>query len=38
MAAANRKIEDKDARHVCFSKRRVGFYCKATDLAVLTGA
>ena len=37
MAAANRRIEYEDARHVCFCKRRVGFFSKATDLAVLTG-
>lgn len=33
-----RRIEQEDARFVCYSKRRQGFFSKATDLAVLTGA
>ncbi|KAF7034078.1 hypothetical protein CFC21_045130 [Triticum aestivum] len=33
-----RRIEQEDARFVCYSKRRQGFFNKATDLAVLTGA
>ncbi|KAI5001334.1 hypothetical protein ZWY2020_025984 [Hordeum vulgare] len=33
-----RRIKHEDARHVCFSKRRQGFFSKASDLAVLTGA
>lgn len=33
-----RRIEQEDARHVCYSKRRAGFFSKASDLAVLTGA
>ncbi|XP_048567233.1 uncharacterized protein LOC125547395 [Triticum urartu] len=32
------RIEQEDARYVCYSKRRVGFFTKATDLSVLTGA
>ncbi|KAL5212456.1 hypothetical protein ABZP36_023303 [Zizania latifolia] len=31
-------IEDKDARQVCFSKRREGVFKKANELAVLCGA
>ncbi|XBI23069.1 hypothetical protein VPH35_064012 [Triticum aestivum] len=33
-----RRIEQKDARHISYSKRRRGFFTKASDLAVLTGA
>ncbi|XBI33633.1 hypothetical protein VPH35_056929 [Triticum aestivum] len=33
-----RRIEQEDARFVCYFKRRQGFFNKATDLAVLTGA
>ncbi|XP_048568907.1 MADS-box transcription factor 15-like [Triticum urartu] len=33
-----RRIEQKDARHISYSKRRGGFFTKASDLAVLTGA
>ena len=33
-----RRSEQEDARFVCYSKRRQGFFNKATDLAVLTGA
>ncbi|KAM3355455.1 hypothetical protein ACQJBY_025936 [Aegilops geniculata] len=33
-----RRIEQEDARYVCYSKRRMGLFTKATDLAVLTGA
>ncbi|XP_037418759.1 agamous-like MADS-box protein AGL23 [Triticum dicoccoides] len=33
-----RRIEQEDAQFVCYSKRRQGFFSKATDLAVLTGA
>nr|XP_040258923.1 uncharacterized protein LOC109771300 [Aegilops tauschii subsp. strangulata] len=33
-----RRIEQDDAPHVCFSKGRVGFFSKFSDLAVLTGA
>ncbi|XBI69357.1 hypothetical protein VPH35_048434 [Triticum aestivum] len=32
-----RRIEQDNALHVCFSKGRVGFFSKASDLAVLTG-
>ncbi|XP_037417125.1 agamous-like MADS-box protein AGL61 [Triticum dicoccoides] len=38
MAAPNRRIEQEDARHVCFSKRLLVFFSKATSLAFLTGA
>lgn len=31
-------IECKDAKHVCFSKRREGLYKKASELCALTGA
>ncbi|XP_037410426.1 agamous-like MADS-box protein AGL23 [Triticum dicoccoides] len=32
-----RRIKQDDATHVCFSKGCVGFFSKASDLAVLTG-
>ncbi|KAM0844941.1 hypothetical protein ACQ4PT_056730 [Festuca glaucescens] len=33
-----RPIEDEDARQVCFSKRRVGLFKKASELTILCGA
>ncbi|XP_049934778.1 MADS-box protein FLOWERING LOCUS C-like [Nymphaea colorata] len=33
-----KKIEDKDKRHVCFSKRRNGLMKKASELSILCGA
>lgn len=33
-----RRIEQEDARHISYSKRRLGLFSKATNLAVLTGA
>ncbi|XP_037418066.1 floral homeotic protein AGAMOUS-like [Triticum dicoccoides] len=35
---AIRRIEKKDARQVCFAKRRQGLFNKANELAVLCGA
>jgi len=32
------KIVSEEARHVCFSKRRIGLFTKATDLTTLCGA
>jgi hypothetical protein len=33
-----RPIESEDARQVCFSKRRVGLFKKASELTILCGA
>lgn len=33
-----KKIESEDARHVCFSKRRIGVFTKASELSTMCGA
>ncbi|KAL6602725.1 hypothetical protein ACP70R_043086 [Stipagrostis hirtigluma subsp. patula] len=33
-----KRIENEEARHVCFSKRRVGLFNKASELSILCGA
>jgi len=33
-----KKLENEDARHVCFSKRKAGIFSKASELATLCGA
>ncbi|XP_040375943.1 agamous-like MADS-box protein AGL29 [Oryza brachyantha] len=33
-----RRIESEEARQVCFSKRRAGFFKKASELSILCGA
>ncbi|ONK64902.1 uncharacterized protein A4U43_C07F31300 [Asparagus officinalis] len=33
-----KRLESEDARHVCFSKRKVGIFSKASELATLCGA
>ncbi|KAJ3670079.1 hypothetical protein LUZ60_010403 [Juncus effusus] len=33
-----KKIESEEARHVCFSKRRIGAFTKASELSTMCGA
>ncbi|CAL9175139.1 unnamed protein product [Musa hybrid cultivar] len=33
-----KKIQNEDARHVCFSKRKAGIFAKASDISTLCGA
>ncbi|KAJ4747341.1 hypothetical protein LUZ62_081746 [Rhynchospora pubera] len=33
-----KKIENEEARHVCFSKRRIGVFTKASELSTMCGA
>jgi SRF-type transcription factor (DNA-binding and dimerisation domain) len=33
-----KKIESEEARHVCFSKRRIGVFTKASELSTMCGA